>query len=131
MRHAAGASELSHQKVCIKEKDDEGDFSKCAQECFGGCCHDLDLGCRMKAVSQKVQRQELMTLGKDACGPPTGCRRSLLRQAHLPKHECIVKSRFVNCIVTTRSAAVTCAHVHFQNQRIVVGLKVAQLGNKF
>src|SRR5216110_3389959 len=36
----------------------------------------------------------------------------LIHDPHLPKHECIVKSCFVNRIVTARSAAVTCAHVH-------------------
>src|SRR6266478_8924133 len=114
MRHAAGASELSHEKVRVKEKYDEGDFSKCAQKFFGGCCHDLDLGCRMKAVSQKVQRQERMTACKDACGPPTGCRRSLLCQAHLPQHERIIERGFVNRVIASRGAAVSCAHVRFQ-----------------
>src|SRR5258708_40080864 len=102
MRHAAGASELSHEKVRVKEKYDEGDFSKCAQKFFGGCCHDLDLGCRMKAVSQKVQRQERMVAGNDAFGPRAGCRRDLLCQAHLPQHEPLIELAFVNPVIASQ-----------------------------
>jgi hypothetical protein len=55
----------------------------------------------MKAVSQKVQRQVRMTAGKDACGPPTGCRRSLFRKSHLPKHERIIERGFVNRVIAS------------------------------
>src|SRR5436190_1294101 len=44
----------------------------------------------------------------------------LVQLAHLPEHERVIERRLVNCVVASRSAAMACAHVDLQEQRVLV-----------
>src|SRR6185295_19465858 len=50
--------------------------------------------------------------------------------AHLPEHEGVIKRRFMNRVVASRSSAVSGPHVHLQDERVLVGLEIPQLGHE-
>src|SRR5207247_5591117 len=60
-----------------------------------------------------------------------GAKKSrLIRDPHLPEHEGIIKRSFAKGIVTSRRATMARAEVNLQNQRIVIGPILAQLGHE-
>src|SRR4030095_2123722 len=59
-----------------------------------------------------------------------GALQKLIRNAHLPEHERVIERGLPKRIVASRRAAVSRAHIHFQNQRIAISLELANLRNE-